>query len=366
MYLESLTTSLPECRLTQAECWERFRSSRAAARLTQGARGLVRRVLLGDSGIDTRHFALPPEDALFEMDAEALNKAFEAEAPPLGEKALRDALEQAGLLPADLDALIVCTCTGYLCPGLSSFIAERTGLRRDTCLLDLAGLGCGAAIPAMRTAAGLLAADPGARIAVLALELCSAAYYMDDDPGVIISACLFGDGAAAAVFSAQPSPGRLRFHGFDSFHLPEERSGLRFENRGGKLRNRLAQSVPAVAADAVGRLHKRHLSALHTGIPGGEATRANRQADLESGFPHCVTHGGGRLVLDALTPALRGAPLAEARAVLRRFGNLSSPSVLFALREHLDTRSPASPPRRLWLASFGAGFSAHSCACDCD
>lgn len=366
MHLASLTTAVPPARLSQAECWDRFRPSRAAARLSKGSRGLVRRVLLGNSGIETRHFALPPEETLFDMDAEALNKAFEAEAPPLGERALRDALEQAQSLPADLDALVVCTCTGYLCPGLSSFIAERTGLRADACLLDLAGLGCGAAIPAMRTAAGLLAADPGARVGVVALELCSAAFYMDDDPGVIISACLFGDGAAAAVFSAQPAPGCLRVHHFDSWHLPEERDGLRFENRGGKLRNRLAQSVPAVAADAVGRLHKRHLSARHPDIPGGEPTRAERQADHESGLPHCVTHGGGRLVLDALTPALRGAPLAEARAVLRRFGNLSSPSVLFALREHLDTRSPVSPPRRLWLASFGAGFSAHSCACDCD
>ncbi|MCC5807437.1 MAG: stilbene synthase [Opitutales bacterium] len=359
MYLESLATSVPDCRLTQAECWERFRSSRAATRLSLGARGLVRRVLLGNSGIDTRHFALPPDEALFDMDAEALNKAFEAEAPPLGENALRDALEQAELRPADLDALIVCTCTGYLCPGLSSFIAERTRLRRDACLLDLAGLGCGAAIPSMRTAAGLLAADPAARVAVVAVELCSAAYYMDEDPGVIISACLFGDGAAAAVFSAQPAPGRHRFHGFDSFHLPEERGGLRFENHGGKLRNRLAQSVPAVAATAVSRLRARRpapLSALPAGAPPEDA----------SAQPHCITHGGGRLVLDALGPALGDAPLAEARTVLRRHGNLSSPSVLFALREYLDTAAARPPKGGLWLASFGAGFSAHSCACDCD
>ncbi len=359
MYLESLATSLPECRLTQAECWERFRSSRAAARLSSGARGLVRRVLLGNSGIDTRHFALPPEDALFEMDAEALNKAFEAKAPPLGESALREALGQAGLRPADLDALVVCTCTGYLCPGLSSFIAERADLRADACLLDLAGLGCGAAIPAMRTAAGLLAADPGSRVAVVALELCSAAYYMDDDPGVIISACLFGDGAAAAVFSAQPAPGRLRFHGFDSLHLPEERAGLRFENRGGKLRNRLAQSVPAVAASAVARLHARR-PAPQTAVPAGSP------AEDAPAPPRCITHGGGRLVLDALEPALGGVSLAEARAVLRRHGNLSSPSVLFALRDYLDNASTAPPAESLWLASFGAGFSAHSCICNCD
>ncbi len=367
MYLQSLATATPSCRLTQQSCWETFKASAAADRLRPRTRDLVRRVLLGDNGIEARHFALPPADGLFELDAEALNKAFEREAPKLGMNALRNALEQAELLPRDLDGLVVCTCTGYLCPGLSSFIAEGMGLRRDACLLDLVGLGCGAAIPSLRTAHGLLAANPTARMAVVAVELCSAAYYMDNDPGVIISACLFGDGAAAAIFSGARGPAQWRAHAFDAWHLPEQREGLRFENRGGKLRNRLAQSVPAVAAEAVSHLFERQANVQKTSEsavsaagffapnPGGLPVQTPTAAP-----PYRITHGGGQRVLDALEQALGEQPLKEAREVLRCYGNLSSPSVLFALKEYLDR--PDAIQEHLWLASFGAGFNAYACS----
>ena len=76
-------------------------------------------------------------------------------------------------------------------------MAESLGLRSDVWLQDLVGLGCGAAIPALRATSAMLAAAPDSVVACVAVEVCSAAFYLDNDPGVIISACLFGDGAAA-------------------------------------------------------------------------------------------------------------------------------------------------------------------------
>ncbi len=341
MFLHALANAVPAQRLTQRECWEILRGARATKRLRASSRTLLEKILTGDSGIETRHFALPDLDSIFELDAEQLNRAFEREAPALGERALRAALTEAGLKARELDALVVCTCTGYLCPGLSSFVAERVGMRPDVFLQDLVGQGCGAAIPSLRTVSHLLAARPSARVACLAVEICSAAFYLDDDPGVLVSLCLFADGASASIWNGHPGPTRLHCAGFDSHHSPADREILRFENRGGKLRNKLDKSVPDHAAAAVRQLFARQK---------GGATQIER----------VLTHAGGKKVLEALGPALDDRfPLTESTAVLRQYGNMSSPSVLFALGEHLRASTPVEGD--LWLASFGAGFSCHTC-----
>jgi predicted naringenin-chalcone synthase len=343
MYLHALATANPPLQLTQHECWEIARRSELAHRLRDRSLALLEKVLKGDSGIERRHFATDDVERIYDLSADALNEAFRRHAPALAGAALRRALDAARLRPADLDALLVCTCTGYLCPGPSSYVAEALGLRSDAYLLDLVGQGCGAAIPLLRAAAHLCAAEPAAQVACVAVEVCSAAFYVDDDPGVLISACLFGDGAAATLWSGRPGPaGPLRCGDFDTLHRPEDRDLLRFEQRGGKLRNLLDRSVPAKAASAVAALHAR--ARLH-----GAAA------------PHLVPHPGGRDVLNAVASALGEPPpeLAASRTVLRRYGNMSSPSVLFGLDEHLS-RHP-QPNGAVWLTSFGAGFSAHSC-----
>jgi alkylresorcinol/alkylpyrone synthase len=303
---------------------------------------LLSAILRGDSGIICRQFAVRDIGKLFDMDADELNEEFRQTAPALGAQALSAALEQAGVRPDALDALVVCTCTGYLCPGVSSYVSEITGLRSDAWLQDLVGLGCGAAIPALRAVDGILAAHPAATVACLAVEVCSAAFYLDNDPGVIISACLFGDGAAATIWKSQPGPSRLRCHSFDTHHDPQERDRIRFEQRQGKLRNLLHPSVPVLAAGAVKSLYAR-------------AEAGNRRP-----IGRILSHTGGRDVLDELEKEFPQYDFGTSRTILRRHGNMSSPSVLFALAEALRKGLPDASAD-WWLTSFGAGFSAHAC-----
>jgi alkylresorcinol/alkylpyrone synthase len=339
MYLQALATAVPDHLLTQRQCWEIGRESPAVRRLSRRSQLILRSVLTGESGIATRHFALGDLNHVFELGADELNAAFRHEAPRLASAALTAALDRAGLSPPQLDALLVCTCTGYLCPGVSSYVAERLGLRRDVLLHDLVGLGCGAAIPTLQAASHLLAAQPDAVVACVAVEICSAAFYLDDDDGVLVSASLFSDGAAATLWRSRPGqPGAPRCHGFHSLHLPEKRDLLRFELKQGRLRNLLHGTVPEEAARAVAEL----FSATNGAPPAA-----------------VLVHPGGRDVLDAVEAVLPGFSLADSRAVLRDHGNMSSPSVLFVLEEHLRTH-PA-PAGDLWMASFGAGFSAHAC-----
>jgi predicted naringenin-chalcone synthase len=337
MYLTSLATSNPPHSFTQAETWQALQSHPEIGSLKPRSLSLLEKILSnGSSGIGGRQFISADLAPVFRQDAENLNRSFESHAPSLAANALSKALEKAGLAPENIDALFLCTCTGYLCPGPSSHVAEKLGMRPDTYLCDLVGLGCGAAIPTLRAAHGYLAANPAHKVAVVAVEISSAAFYIDDDPGVLISLCLFGDGAAAAILSGKPAAeGDWKFHGFDTHHVPADREKIRFTNSGGKLKNQLHRSVPELAAKAVNTLYER----------------------LPSAPNQILAHSGGRDVIEAIESTLP-FHLTETREVLRKHGNMSSPSILFALAERLRD-SPDD--QSLWLTAFGAGFAAHSC-----
>ncbi|HEY0947780.1 MAG TPA: stilbene synthase [Opitutaceae bacterium] len=342
MYLHALSLAVPEARYTQADCWEMFSRSAARERLSRRSQILARAILTGDSGIQTRHFAAPHLERIFDCTPDELNEIFRREAPRLAGRALTGALEQAGLRSGDVDALLISTCTGYLCPGLTSYVAEQLGLRRDAFLQDLVGLGCGAAIPTLRAASAIVREQPQAVVACLSVEVCSAAFYLDDDPGVLISACLFSDGAAATIWRGTPGPHALACDTFRTWHEPELRDQLRFEQRNGKLRNLLAPTVPQVAAGAVQRLFAAETSNGHRPLA------------------RILAHPGGRDVISAIEAALPERRLDDTRDTLRHFGNMSSPTVLFALDHALHETRPAAEAD-WWLVSFGAGFAAHSC-----
>ena len=334
MYLQSLATAFPPHAFTQAECFQILNDSGAVDGLRGRSRELLRKVLTGDSGIETRRFSDPDLARTFGRDAGQLHQHFEQHAPRLASEALLKACDLASLKPSGIDALLVCTCTGYLCPGLSSYISEILGLRPNAFLQDLLGLGCGAALPLLETARGLLAANPTATIATVAVEISSAAFYLNDEPGVLISLCLFGDGAAAAIWKGETQGGQFRFQNFRTIHKPEHREKIRFVNVGGRLKNQLHREVPELAADAVSELF-----------------------GMRSGTPeHLIAHTGGRDVIEAIERVIPAHRLDATREVLRRYGNISSPSVLAALEYSLST-DPES--ESLWLTAFGAGFAAH-------
>ena len=341
MFLHSLASGLPPLRVTQAEALERLSTTPRWNGLRPRSRQIMEKILLGDSGIRTRHVISDQAGWLDSATADDLNRAFEKEAPALATQALKRAMDRGRVSPGGIDALFVCTCTGYLCPGLSSHVAERAALRTDAVLNDLVGLGCGAAIPALRAASHFLAAHPGATAAVVAVEICTAAFFLNDEPDVLVSLCLFGDGASASIWRGSDASAATpwRAHDFRSLHLPAEREKIRFVTDGGKLKNQLHRSVPALAARAVRSLFD--------------------EAHLPKNV-RVLSHAGGRDVIDAVRSALPGHLLDETAAVLRECGNVSSPSVLLALEQALE----AGVTDPLWLTSFGAGFSAHACRLD--
>lgn len=345
MYINGSGTATPPWHYSQSEVWDALSEDGILEELQPRSRRLLRKVLHGDNGIDGRYLAVPSLDQAFVRDPGPLHDRFARHAPHLASCSAREALSDAGIATNQVDALIVSTCTGYLCPGLSSYAVETLGLRPGTFCLDLVGQGCGAALPNLKTAEALVASGRAENVLCVCVEICSAAFYLNDDPGVIISACLFGDGAAAAVVSRNPpETGRsIEWIASATHMIPEDREALRFEHDSGLLRNVLTPEVPSIAAvharnvfDEVGR---------KTGVTSDQITS-------------WLWHAGGKNVLLALREAfeLEKEAVGISSELLEQLGNVSSPFVLFALAE---ARRRHLPDGLWWMASFGAGFSSH-------
>jgi predicted naringenin-chalcone synthase len=345
MYIRGIGIAAPSARYTKAECLDAFQRSDWFSRLDTRSHLIARTVLQRDNGIEARRLALRSLDEVFTIDPDTLDRRFLEHAPALASEAATRALTSAGVDASQIGAVVVSTCTGYLCPGLSGYVVERLGLRADVQAFDLVGQGCAAALPNLQLGRSLLAAGAAEHVLSVCVEVSSAAMYLDNDPGVLISACLFGDGAGAAVLSLAPRDDGRRIEWKDGASLiePAQRKALMFEQRGGMLRNILTREVPVLAADYAQRV-------LETVLD---------RARLNSGdIAAWIMHAGGRDVLLALERRfeLDGSAFRYSAAMLREYGNLSSAFVYFVLDAALADAAPAG---WWWLSSFGAGFSCH-------
>jgi alkylresorcinol/alkylpyrone synthase len=332
-----LATANPPRYVTQEEALSIFR---ARFDLEPAEDRLYERILV-NGPIRGRYVGIDSDAEVGETDPDRLIERYLRHARPMVAGAARRALDAAGIEPAGVSGLVVNTCTGYLCPGLSSYVVEDLGLPPSVRPRDLMGMGCGAAIPNLECAADL-AERTGGPVLSVAVEVCTATLFMGAEPDLVVSNCIFGDGAAAAVLGADQ--GLCRLLDFESGVFPEHREALRYRTVTGRLRNTLSRDVPAIGARSVADVADRLLS------------RNRMAADAVTWW---AVHPGGSAVLDAVRDQcqLSEESLRFSRAVLAEYGNMSSPSVLFVLRRILDEARPAPGDKGL-LLSFGAGFTA--------
>jgi len=341
--LKGLGTANPPLYATQEEAYEFFTTYFT---LTSDEKDLYRRILL-DGKIKGRYLGMDSTADALETDPDLLLARFLKFGRPTAVAAARRALEDAGVDAADIAGLVVNTCTGYLCPGLSSFIAEDLGLNSAIRYQDLMGMGCGAAIPNLEAAAGMLARSGQGPILSIAVDICTATIFPSHEPDLVVSNAIFGDGAAAAVLdlaSDKHPDGLVRMTDFETGLFPKYRDSLCYWNEGGLLRNHLSKRVPVIGArcalEVASRLLERH-----------SLTRDD--------IDWWAVHPGGTVVLAQVAKhfQLSDEDLRFSYHVFKNYGNMSSPSVLFVLRELLDTGRP-QPGQKGMLVAFGAGFSA--------
>jgi predicted naringenin-chalcone synthase len=266
-----------------------------------------------------------PADPATSPSTAARMRVYAKEAPPLAERACRGALASPGAPPPEaITHVIVASCTGFLAPGLDVLLVRALGLREDVGRTLVGFQGCQAGLTALRLADAIGRADEGSVTLVACVELCTLHVQetvTDDD---VLAAALFGDGASAAIVGGPAVPSRGRFLEITRCATRLSSDSLdhmtwSVEDHGFGLR--LSSYVPRVlGADA------RPFLAETLGVEAAEI------ASLA-----WAVHPGGAAILDALERSLElpADALAISRDVLRRHGNMSSPTIWFVLDEML-------------------------------
>ena len=341
--IRALRTANPPQHTTQQEAFDFFRTH---FNLDPEEEKLYRRLLL-ECPIRGRYVGMDKLDDACETDPDRLNARFLNYARQTAAAAAIKALEDAHVSPAEIGGVVVNTCTGYLCPGLTSYLAEDLGLGNDLRTLDLVGMGCGGALPNLEAAAGLLALNGQRPVLSIAVEICSATLFMGTAPALVVSNSIFGDGAAAVVMQngeSDKAGGLARVLDFASGVYPQYRGQLHYRQEGGRLRNVLSIKVPKIGAKIASEVLTRLL---------------NRHHLTQNAIQWWAVHAGGTAVLDQVGRDL-GLPETDLRfslEVFHSYGNMSSPSVLFTLKHIIEQGRPRSGDLGV-LLTFGAGFSA--------
>jgi alkylresorcinol/alkylpyrone synthase len=294
-----------------------------------------------------RHLALPLAEYATLGGFGRRNEAWLRVGLEVGEAAIRDGLTRAGLQPSDVDHLIFVTTTGIATPSLDARLVNRLGLRPSVKRTPIFGLGCLAGAAGLARASDALRAFPEEVAVLLSVELCSLTLQPDDlsIPNVVATG-LFGDGAAAVVLGGAARPPRAgapQILATRSIFYPDTEWVMGWDVIDTGFKILLSAKVPEVVEGRIGADVDAFLDAHDL-----------RRADVR----HWIAHTGGPKVLEALRNglALPEAALARSWASLREVGNLSSASVLFVLRDHLDA-AEAQPGDVGLVAAMGPGFA---------
>jgi len=338
--IASLAVATPPYVIKQSEA-ETFLINHYSEKLGQENLAKMRKIFAHPSVLK-RHIAVEDIECLVNEDPDSRIARFTHWAVELSSQAIDNALVQVGMTTDDVSGLVVNTCTGYICPGISTYLIEKLGLSNQIRTHDLVGSGCGGAIPNLQVCRDMLQENSDGLIVSVSVEICSATFQMADDLSLIVSNAIFADGAAASVLWSRP--GKLKLVASASRCDPQYREDIRYIYRNGQLHNQLSLQLPEFASKTVARVVMDLLT-----------PRGLKLEDIK----HWAFHPGGEKVINAVRDELRisETKLQATRDVLARYGNMSSPTVLFVLREILNNGIVSGD----WcvMVSFGAGLSAH-------
>jgi predicted naringenin-chalcone synthase len=304
---------------------------------------------------DPRDGALPP--FYLDVDGEAFrspstgerNARYALEVGPLAATAAERAFAAAGaVVPGDVTHLVTVSCTGFATPGVDLHLVDALGLRPDVERTHVGFMGCFAAFPALRVARAFCALDPDAVVLIVCVELCT--LHLQPHAGVdaLLSASVFGDGAAAAIVSARPASGAVRALRLEATSTAVARSGV----------DEMAWTIGDHGFDMT-------LTAYVPRVLEAEAGAAiapllERGGVAVDDVHWWAVHPGGRAIVDKVAAALglSEEAVAASRGVLRDAGNMSSATVFFVLERLMDPGLPGPAPGEAVAAmAFGPGLT---------
>jgi predicted naringenin-chalcone synthase len=366
--LRAISTAVPSTTLVQPEVRDVFASQPGLNRLAQR----IVATSFNVSGIETRYTVLeelsrdahPEVPVFFDIESgelllpgtKARNEIYAEEATKLYVGAGKAALEQCpGIEASDVTHVVTVSCTGFYAPGPDFMIARELGLPAGVQRYHLGFMGCYAAIPALRLAAQLCEADASAVVLVVSVELCTLHLRSSNDPDTIVASSLFADGAAAGIVTARPPADGERTLDLDRFATritPVGEGDMAWKIGDHGFEMVLSNAIPAIIDEHI-------TGALEPLFEHDETLAEALTTDSSSdAVEHWAIHPGGRSILDKVESrlGLTEAQLVPARETLRDFGNMSSATVLFVLRNILESEAAADGDRVAAMA-FGPGLT---------
>lgn len=339
--IKTVSKALPEFSRSTAEIIPFFK-----AWLTGQEDRFIRKVIkiVENAAVDQRYSFLSPEEVFSDLSFEERNEIYIKQGIKYGKACLESALKKADWKPEDLDYIITVSCTGIMIPSLDAYLINELKLRRDIVRLPVTEMGCAAGVSGLIYAKNFLKANPGKRAAVVAVESPTATFQLNDySMANIVSAAIFGDGAACVLLSSNHEDegpeiiDEEMYHFFDATHM----MGFKMRNTG--LEMVLDPEVPEVIA-------LNFPSIIHPFL-------AKNNLEIKD-IDHLIFHPGGKKIVKLVEGLFTelGKDIDDTKEVLRLYGNMSSATILYVLERFLDAH-PKAGERGLML-SFGPGFSA--------
>lgn len=337
--LVSIATAVPPFALEQDDIAARVNAQFSRSEVVQRLMPVF-----GTTGIKRRYSCVPIG---WYYDAHSWpdrNATYLETAQTLLEGATREALARASLTAADVDAVVVVSTTGIATPSLDARLVDRLGFSRTIRRLPIFGLGCVGGAVGLARAAMMAQAMPGSNVLLLVVELCALWFRRDDlTKSNIVATALFGDGAAAAVVCSGGTGPKIAASG--EYTFPNTLDVMGWDVADDGLRAIFSRDIPKL------------VETEFRGVVDGYLAESKLTRDDIDVF---LSHPGGTKVLDALESAYGIAPgsLADSRAILTEYGNMSAVTLLFVLERALREGALSQPWQRALLSAMGPGFTA--------
>lgn len=300
--------------------------------------------LFENAGVDRRYSIMDAEEVFTKTSFEEKNDIYSREVVKLAEKSLVKALNKAQLKPTDIDYIITVSCTGIMIPSMDAYLINTLKMKQDIVRLPVTEMGCAAGVSGVIYAKNFLKANPNKRAAVIAVESPTATFQLDDYSMVnIVSAAIFGDGAASVILSSYENENGPEILDEAMYHFYDAETMMGFKLVNSGLQMILDKAVPETIAEHFPKIVHPFLERNGYGIE-----------DID----HLIFHPGGKKIVQTVEElfGVLGKNINDTKEVLKLYGNMSSATVLYVLERFMD-RHPKTGETGLML-SFGPGFSA--------
>ncbi len=292
------------------------------------------------------HWTLEPAVTTFDR-----NQHYQTYAAKIATSAASDVLQSLQLEPEAISHLIVVSCTGFSAPGLDVHLIEQLGLRSDIDRTMIGFMGCCAAFNGLKTAHAICQSNPKAKVMLVCVELCTLHFQVKNTLESVVVNALFGDGAAAAILSAQSSDqavGKLAYVDGASELAPESRDLMSWTIGNSGFLMGLSSQVP---------------KAIVKHLPSYLEQFLGRNGLVQSDLDFWAIHPGGRQIVDKIRDCfdLDDSLVQDSYAVLRDYGNMSSCTILFILKRLLSQHQNGAGLERGLALAFGPGLTIEGC-----